>query len=192
MLDTLEIGTVVIETEGTLKGCEFVMVNETEGMHKHFGLRMLKSPVPKAVVLKRREPSLTVTEYNAQTALLVLSELNQEQGKGIAPCDLHLYMNERGHTTQAGKQFLQNSVAPLFTPSGMLRKEGKVRCVSAGKNREDNSCYLWVAASSPILSEIKLEDEIAKLRAKRDTYLTKAQQIDTQISELTEGENNVL
>jgi hypothetical protein len=133
-----------------------------------------------------------VTEYNAQTALLVLSELNQEQGKGIAPCDLHLYMNERGHTTQAGKQFLQNSVAPLFTPSGMLRKEGKVRCVSAGKNREDNSCYLWVAASSPILSEIKLEDEIAKLRAKRDTYLTKAQQIDTQISELTEGENNVL
>jgi hypothetical protein len=74
----------------------------------------------------------------------------------------------------------------------MLRKEGKVRCVSAGKNREDNSCYLWVAASSSIPSEIKLEDEIAKLMAKRDTHLVKAAQIDAQIAELTEGENNVL
>jgi hypothetical protein len=128
-----------------------------------------------------------VTEYNAQTALLVLGELNQEQGKGIPPCDLHLYMNERGHTTQAGKQFLQNSVAPLFTPSGLLRKEGKVRCVRAGLNREDNSCYLWVVTSSPIPSEIKLEDEIAKLSAKRDTHLAKAAQATAQLAELTEG-----
>jgi hypothetical protein len=156
-------------------------------MHKHFGLRKLEAPVPKTTAPKRREPSLTVTEYNAQTALLVLGELNQEQGKGIPPCDLHLYMNERGHTTQAGKQFLQNSVAPLFTPSGLLRKEGKVRCVRAGLNREDNSCYLWVVTSSPIPSEIKLEDEIAKLSAKRDTHLAKAAQATAQLAELTEG-----
>lgn len=187
MIDTMEVGTVVIETKGKLVGCEFVMVNETEGMHKHFGLRKLEAPVPKTTAPKRREPSLTVTEYNAQAALLVLGELNQEQGKGIPPCDLHLYMNERGHTTQAGKQFLQNSVAPLFTPSGLLRKEGKVRCVRAGLNREDNSCYLWVVTSSPIPSEIKLEDEIAKLSAKRDTHLAKAAQATAQLAELTEG-----
>jgi hypothetical protein len=44
-----------------------------------------------------------------------------------------------------------------------------------------------VVTSSPIPSEIKLEDEIAKLSAKRDTHLAKAAQATAQLAELTEG-----
>ena len=52
----MEIGTVVIETEGFFKGSEFTLTGEHAGVHDKWGERRLLNPVPKTIVPTWREP----------------------------------------------------------------------------------------------------------------------------------------
>lgn len=45
---TIETGTVVVETSGYFKNCEFVMLENGKGLHDKFGVRALIAPVRKS------------------------------------------------------------------------------------------------------------------------------------------------
>ena len=125
----MEIGTVVIETEGFFKGSEFIVVSETEGRHAHFGVRMLKVPMPKSEV-KSSKPRQAKQERLSQPAIVPGADITYLKECGV---DIRVYCAEE-HVSNLRYALNRNgSDLPAgFEPSDTHSRGGEYRPYSFG------------------------------------------------------------
>lgn len=147
----MEIGTVVLETAGTFRGCEFIVTGEGMGTHHNFGERRLVAPVVPAapkkslgIRLKAKASARYLTALNLDCSAAGTKEFIAYLRTPAAHCTLELEARNPDFDTPIREQYRRETGEELVEGKGY-----RIAPHSADKQGSEGSVRFTALAEYP-------------------------------------------